>query len=164
VSEDRAGEPSRLSKGGSTTTALLSAPIVGASLANLVLLAYIGATTDRPLIVGPTSATLTFALPIMFGAIMGWPASLLALPVHAWLIKRGYTSVLVYILLGTASAIVLALARPLVGWPPIPVLDLMLVGLVTAGAIGGLIFWLIRRPDRDHPAASQPQRRTPQPR
>jgi hypothetical protein len=154
VSEERAGERSRLSRVGSTITALLCAPIVGASLANLALLAYIGATTDGPLIVGPTSATLTFALPIMSGAMLGWPAAFLAWPVHAWLLKRGHTSALIYILLGTACATLLAIAGALLDWAYISLLGLMLVGLVISGAIGGLTFWLIRRPDRDRKATS----------
>ncbi len=149
MSDQRAGERTRSTKVAATIAGLLCAPPVGAFLANCFVVIYLHATTEGPVIVGPTSATLTFALPIMYGAYFGWPiAFLIGWPVHILLQLQRANSALHYSIFGAA-----------IGWILLPVafiagaltglLGLIALGFGLAGAIGGLIFWLIRRPDRD---------------
>lgn len=148
MSETEVGKTTRAEKIARTITGLLCAPVGGAFLTTVIFVAIMSATSDRPVIVGPTSATLTFAVPLMLGAIYGWPiAFIIGWPAHAYLAKRGDAALSAYIVLGACIALALALLlifaqRLWANW-------LSFAFFATAGAITGLTFWLIRRPDRD---------------
>ena len=154
MSEERVGDSVRRTKIARTITALLCAPPAGAFLATCIILVPIALTSSQPLFVGPTSATLTFALPIMYGAAVGWPAGLLVgWPVHALLQRGSIVSPLPYIALGGLIALIPPSA--LMGLNILRAPDIFVTPsgiLVLAGAVAGLVFWLIRRPDRDAPA------------
>jgi len=94
------------------------------------------------------------------GAIIGsFPAWLVGVLIHAWLRKAGWTHPLVYVGFGglVGAIAIMAVAMLLYGFPrsspdSVPFsLDsvLRLARLAIPGLIGGGVFWLIRRPDRD---------------
>ena len=92
------------------------------------------------------------------GLMFGGPVFLLAgLPVHGWLMRRGWTNILAYAALGAAvSGLVVTLTQAGVSGPaqliqPSRWADLFSMApyFALAGAIATSVFWLIRRPDRD---------------
>lgn len=152
MSETGVGRRTQSTKVAATIAGLLCAPPAGAFLANCFMVIYLHATTDGPVIVGPTSATLTFALPIMYGALFGWPvAFVIGWPIHIVLQLQRANSALHYAIFGAAVACTL-LPLVLISGALTGFLGLFTSGVGLAGAIGGLAFWLIRRPDRDRTA------------
>lgn len=83
--------------------------------------------------------------------IVGYPAMLmLGLPAHTVLLKTGLRSGFAYVAAGAILGLVLALTLATVFHPEIGEATghIVLACALTAG-----LFWLIRRPDRDLPAA-----------
>lgn len=87
---------------------------------------------------------------IYIAALVGWPAAVvLGIPTHLELKRRGWTGALNYFgfgaLIGLATMIILMIMLNQFGGAA------MVIGfmIVLAGALGGLAFWLIRRPDKD---------------
>jgi hypothetical protein len=93
-----------------------------------------------------------------YGATMGIPTALvLGWPLHALLIRLRISHALAYAIIGSALALLayLFFTSSRLVLLPYFLVDLLNSGAaVLAGAIGGWIFWLIRRPDRDRSARS----------
>jgi hypothetical protein len=139
-----------------TVTALLAAPIVGAIASSLIyatihtqfgtqytiLNLLVGAMFTT--VMGVISAML-FIVPSSF--ILGWP-------IHLILMRIGLTGFMAYTCV--SATLTAVLARLLPGFYTGPLqndVELHLLAAV-AGAVGGVVFWLIRRPDRAAPIAS----------
>lgn len=97
------------------------------------------------------------------GAVYGIaPALLVGWPTHLVMLRIGFTDPFVYCCFGGSLAV--AVFRMIVA-PAFDVeisyrnsmLEPVLVAAI-AGVIGGAVFWLLRRPDRDAPAAIAPPR------
>jgi hypothetical protein len=107
------------------------------------------------------------AMGAMGGAAFGLiPAFVLGLPAHLLLLRIGRTSRTAYALAGAGIGLIVFAGIQVIF--AMPVLAVFVVYAVmafvpVAGVIGALIFWAIRRPDRDHPTAIQPQQQTPLP-
>lgn len=103
----------------------------------------------------PRGAAPNFIWPMIvgssiIGACIGWPAALaFGFPAHALMLRRRWTGPWRYAglgaLIGLVMTIVLAIFLAQTG-AAVFVIGFM---IVLAGAIGGLVFWLIRRPDKD---------------
>jgi hypothetical protein len=140
-----------------TASGLFLAPIVGGAIAmplyplllNLIRGMFVSLENLRDL----GSMAQTGAL---LGAWMGViPAFVLGVPVHALLMKTRKTHLLFYVGLGSVIAFVsFVTLSPLYGfgvaWGPSIRAYLPVVPL--CGGLGGVLFWFIRRPDRDSKA------------
>ncbi len=95
---------------------------------------------------------------VMLGLALGWPTMMLiGLPLHGWLLRHVRTGVLSYVLAGAVAAMAPTLASEAVAFAQSPAdrpaAAVLIFGAAT-GVLCGLLFWLIRRPDRD--AANPP--------
>ncbi len=91
---------------------------------------------------------------LLLSALLGYPAvALIGVPVHLFLLKRGWTHIFIYALL--AAAVTFGFQRLLTGFTRTSwtfLQDKTEVGVYSV--IGGALFWLIARPDRpDKPRA-----------
>jgi hypothetical protein len=84
------------------------------------------------------------------GAIIGWPFTLaVALPAHAWLVHRTSAKVYWYAVLGLGAGLAAAAAYlASLGGGPGTAFFFLTAGS-SAGVLAGVLFWAIRRPDRD---------------
>ncbi len=84
----------------------------------------------------------------ILGGLFGLPATLVvAMPAHAWLVRKTRATIFWYLGLGVVAgaAAGAAYAAALITQGA----DLILVGYgVSVGAVAGCAFWLIRRPDK----------------
>jgi hypothetical protein len=106
---------------------------------------------------------------IAIGSLIGWPTTLfVAWPLHRWLYRTGRRELAHYVLASPICAIVdyiaivsgfVAVGREL---GPRTFVDVWwLALLLSAGAFfSALVFWLIRRPDRDAALTSPPSPQT----
>jgi hypothetical protein len=132
-------------------SALLAPPVV-VSAAGALAFALAGPCSVRPACTADTLAMVA-AWGGLFGLLFGGPAAvLLGLPAHHFLLRMGKKHALFYALAGaivglpTAIAIFLwssGLPMGAGGW-----LVALAIGALI-GALSALLFWLIRRPDRD---------------
>lgn len=96
---------------------------------------------------------------LLFGALMGgtWgllPMLLLGLSAHAWLLRRTHPAIWMYAIAAMAAGIVFG---GLTGWNALSISGANGLGVFAsylgagacAGLVAGVVFWLIRRPDRD---------------
>lgn len=95
------------------------------------------------------------------GLIVGIPAMLLfGMPAHAWLWSTGRKKIWHYAIAGvlvgvlTSGAIAALYVSPF-GSGDLPFPRLAIIGSGT-GAVSAVVFWLIRRPDRDEPNPPTP--------
>ncbi|MGE0596500.1 MAG: hypothetical protein AB7P07_09040 [Hyphomonadaceae bacterium] len=89
------------------------------------------------------------------GILVGWPTMLLAgLPTHGWLLQSHRSAAPIYAAAGAAVGLLPAMILGLLLLQGRGTMETWLVltgvGLVT-GAVSAVLFWLIRRPDRDAP-------------
>jgi LytS/YehU family sensor histidine kinase len=88
----------------------------------------------------------------MLGGLLGWPVMLaFGLPMHAILIRRTPAKAWHYAVGGLLAGLIAGFLRYSMQAGEATVNDLTLFLAIggVAGAIGALMFWLIRRPDRD---------------
>lgn len=150
MSEERVGGSTAETRGiGHTICGLLAAPIVGGMIAStlMILLASILTPSSNALMM----LHVSILAGLIAGAIFGVPAALLVgWPVHLLMKWRGVKRRHHYMLVGALIAVLplavssgsALLASPNLGVP-------LAISFLLAGAIGGVTFWLIRRPDRD---------------
>jgi hypothetical protein len=148
---------------------LILAPIAGGLIVilgyNLLGLAWLTATTGWPqdtVNILVSSATIGAEGGAVLGVV---PALVLGWPIHL-LLRQRQTHVLIYIALGAAMAVAgfFVLAPIVLGpvWGNTSDISLDTTAIIgAAGAIGALVFWFSRRPDRDFALASATS--TPQP-
>jgi LytS/YehU family sensor histidine kinase len=88
----------------------------------------------------------------MVGGLLGWPVMLgLGLPMHAVLIRKTPAKAWHYAIAGLAAGMIAGLLRYAMergGAGTNDLIVLLAIGGV-AGAIASLMFWLVRRPDKD---------------
>lgn len=112
--------------------------------------------------------TGTVALGTVFGATWGQLATVvIGLPAHVWLKHNTKQRAWMYVLVGAFAGMVFGalLVVPALFGTTTPLLGKLAwiaLASVVSGALAGLTFWLIRRPDRDAPVAppSSPQHAT----
>ena len=144
-----------------TATGLVAAPLVGALAGGslyVVLHTQFGNEFTLANLFG--NAVLIAVIGIISGFLYGVPYALfVGWPAHLLLLRFGLTSVFVYVCLAASATAAFAsvFVAPSFGFDvlaPKSFLELISSAAI-AGGIGGLVFWLIRRPDRDAVSASQ---------
>lgn len=160
MSDDRVGGGTKRDKIIITIVGLLAAPVVG-GIAGMTCLAVFGMLAYGAPFAWNLSALQGLVTLLINGAIAGFiygaaPAFVAGWPVHAMLVTAGFNGGFHYIICGGFIALigVLILVSLLVG--PIAVeyffaFPTAVLSLAIAGAVGGFVFWLIRRPDKDQP-------------
>ena len=162
MSEDAVGGADKCdTRRARTLVALVAAPITGGIGGVLVLFAFgmgyqlfFSGRVDLSGLGNPL--WMMIASSVMTNAIVaGVPLSLIAgLPVHLLLTKLRMVGWLTYAVGGGAIALAgMVVVQETLGWRFYAPFVLAVVG--GGGAIGGLAFWLIRRPDRDAPPKPQ---------
>lgn len=89
---------------------------------------------------------------LMVGGLLGWPVMLgLGLPMHAVLIRKTPAKAWHYAVAGLAAGLVAGLLRYAMERSGAGMNDLILLLAIggVAGAIASLMFWFVRRPDKD---------------
>jgi hypothetical protein len=121
-----------------------AAGMVGAELVSLAAQPSAFGGTDNPFV--------ALILGAYGGGILGAPGAIIfGWPLHLLLLKQRWTHLAVYVSLGAMLGVVSSLlVASLLGQALVQVLfsQLVLV-LAFSGAVGGLVFWQIRRPERD---------------
>lgn len=153
MSEDRLGGRSQSTRIILTIVGLLCAPVVGVTVAIYfgMLFDFVGRGSSIDYAYMLNSAGSVGAV---LGAYLGWPtAFLFGWPIHVGLLDRNATKLRHYVGLGAVIGVTLFLTVTLVTGAVRFALDPSFASLAltstAAGALGGLTFWLIRRPDRD---------------
>mgnify|MGYP000901177172 FL=1 len=148
-----------------TAIGLCLAPIVGGMVGLLIYITYENITNPGSFLGGGFFETLRFSLMAgaMYGGLLGGiPSLLVGWPLHLAMQRAGWKQWWAYAGLGVVLALIAGF-----GIGPVFGLELMYFGgaivlmLLMSGAIGGLIFWLIRRPDRDAVTAPSPPAHPP---
>lgn len=144
----------REGKIGYTFWGLLLAPMIGGAVSAMISalpLLVFGNEEVRTSLNLPAAMSMGF----LIGAFLGLPAALtLGLPIHLLLLRYGWTSLLHYSAFGAVIAFAMQ-STLMLAFNGLSFLGaehgIWALSLLTAlaGAIGGLVFWLIRRPDRD---------------
>jgi hypothetical protein len=130
-----------------TVIGLMLAPIIGFFVMALVgvfpeAIDELSARAEP--ILGQVLSFLSMTL--MFGMIISFPVGFLLLwPAHMLLSRLHWINVIAYIALGAGLGAVLSF-----GFVE------LLYGTIPGGAVGGLVFWLIRRPDKDSALTRSP--------
>ena len=142
-----------------TALALTLAPIAGGMVGLLIYLFHANIFYPTSPLADGFFETLTFGTTAgaLYGGMLGIiPSFLVGWPLHMVLQRAGLQQWWAYIVLGVILATVAGLlVAPVFGLNVIEFgLGIMLM-MAGSGAIGGIVFWLIRRPDRD-PIASPP--------
>jgi hypothetical protein len=98
------------------------------------------------------NTVMVLASGFMLGGLLGWPVMLaLGLPMHAALIRKTTAKAWHYALAGLAAGLIAGLLRYAMERGEATVNDLtalLSIGGV-AGAVAALVFWFVRRPDKD---------------
>lgn len=103
----------------------------------------------------------------LLGALWGQLATLLVgLPAHVVILGQRTKPAWKYALAGVIAGVLFgaAFCWPMlsgVSGPSLANVAWLAIASASAGAIGGLVFWLIRRPDRDAPASAPPPAAAP---
>ena len=143
-----------------TLVALSVAPVVGGTIGLLLYPGYENACQPNGVFAGDLFVTLRLGLTLgpLYGGLLGIiPSILVGWPLHMAMQRAGLKLWWHYAVLGVILA---AIAAPLVS--PLMGLDVIYLGIAImlmmagSGAIGGLVFWLVRRPDRDAVTAPSP--------
>lgn len=131
--------------------ATIAAPLMAALVASVAVVILEEQLFHLP------SVRLALVLGLVFGFIMGVPVSAtLGLALHTMLVETKRTSAIAYAMAGAPAGVCTVLAMGLLdgrfySW--------LLLPSCGAGALAGMCFWLIRRPDRD--AAPNPPTSAP---
>jgi len=131
------------------------AGFVGSLILSFTVLSDMISSPDEPLEeYGFTRSGL-----VSFGTAMGatWgqiATAFIGIPAHVWLMQRAKPKARHYASTGAFAGAVFGglIAWPMVfglTLPPLDELAWLAIASIAAGAIAGLTFWLIRRPDRD---------------
>jgi hypothetical protein len=131
---------------------LIAAPAIGGSLGTVLQFSFQALATGQLSYLSQSGSFLSAGL--LAGLILGIPSSFtLGLLVHTLLVRRGLVRVWHYAFFGMLIAMTTAFSLALVigSWTTFGATAIFF-GL--CGAIGGLTFWLIRRPDRDRKTTS----------
>ena len=140
-----------------TALGLFLAPIAGGMTGLLIYLGYSSIVDPTSVVGGDTVDTLRFGVTAgaMYGGLLGVvPSFLVGWPLHIVMQRLRLTQWWAYIALGLLLAAVAGLlVAPTFGMSVIYFGAGIMLMLAMSGAIGGLVFWLIRRPDRDAPAS-----------
>ncbi|MBL8537833.1 MAG: hypothetical protein JNM59_10565 [Hyphomonadaceae bacterium] len=127
--------------------ATIVAPLLGGAVSGAAFVLITGGVTEISLHLARHGAVFG----LVFGVLLGIPAMLLGgLPLHALFMRRRWRGVWIY---GASAAGIGAIASAGYAFfdfgPGItPILRFAVLGAGT-GALCGLLFWLIRRPDRE---------------
>jgi hypothetical protein len=156
VSAERVGGYALETRGiGYTIGGLFAGPIVGGGVSAPLTMLVVSILAPSPHVLPALLASILAGL--VAGTLVGLPIALLVgFPVHLFMKRRGLVRLYHYMALGGLIALLpfaVISGSPLATSPDLNVQFGMAFGL--AGAIGGLIFWLIRRPDRDVGPGSQ---------
>ena len=165
MSEDRVGEPIRDNRLARTFAGLLLAPVAG-GFGSPIIFVLVGSLIDfinRKFDWGAFESMralgpFTFFF-LIYSVLLGIPISLvIGPPAYLGLKKLGVNGFVAYLVGGAAIGMLGAISvGMLTGWSVGLFLFPGLSVLISCGGgIGGLTFWLIRRPDRDVVSA-QPQ-------
>ena len=145
-----------------TALALLLAPIAGGMAGLLIYLGYGSIFDPTSVVTGDFFDSLRFGVTAgaMYGGLLGVvPSFLVGWPLHIVMQRLRLTQWWAYIALGLLLAAVAGLlVAPTLGMSIFYFGAGIMLMLAISGAIGGLVVWLIRRPDRD--AVTSPQRST----
>lgn len=148
-----------------TAWALAIAPIAGGAAGLFIYLCYSLATDPSQGLLTDFWDSLRFSLTggAFYGGMFGvLPSFIVGWPLHLVLQRIHMTGWWAYVALGIGlSAIAGFIVAPLFGLSPTYLDTELRVMLFTCGAIGGLVFWFIRRPDRDA-ISTTPQPHLPQ--
>lgn len=138
---------------------LLASPLAG--FAGALVLAFtlladdIAASSTRESEFIQLTLSSTLGIGTFFGATWGQLATFaIGLPAHLWLKRKTTRQAWMYAFAGAGAGLIfgvlfvygMVFGRSLAALADIAALVL---ASLTAGAIGGFVFWLIRRPDRD---------------
>lgn len=163
MSEERVGDPIRDNRTARTFAGLLLAPVAGGLGSPLIVslvicvIDFINRGFDwHAFEVMSSLGQFTFYF-LIYAALFGIPISL-AIGTLAYLAlrRRGLNGFVVYLVGGATIGMVGAMSvSALAGLGVGLLLFPVFIALMScSGGIGGLVFWLIRRPDRDAPSAS----------
>lgn len=148
-----------------TAIGLCLAPIVGGMAGLLIYMSYESIANPGSFLAGGVVETLRFSVMAgaMYGGLLGGiPSLLVGWPLHLAMQRAGWKRWWAYVGLGLLLALIAGF-----GIGPVFGLELMYFGgaivlmLLISGAIGGLVFWLVRRPDRDAAIAPPPSAHPP---
>ena len=133
--------------------AVVSPPVAGALVAIILGMTVLGATVFSGSILEILLNIFNSAVSgVMLAGLLGWPIMLVfILPVHAFLLRRTSAKAWVYAVAGGvagAAAGVLLFAASGGGTSTDNLTLFLAIGLTT-GVLGLLIFWIVRRPDKD---------------
>lgn len=158
MSDAQLGKSSERARIIRTICGLLSAPIVGSVVAMFAALIALQLITGRGFGMPTEQIIPMLQLAVALGAYVGLPvAFLFGWPIHVALMQRKTSKAMHYALFGALCAVVtFMIATTITGYVFRFIFhwEFALTGLsfLTAGAIGGIVFWFVRRPDRDQSA------------
>lgn len=171
MSDDRVGGGTKRDKIIVTIVGLIAAPVVGGVVGTTCLAVYSVIANEGGHVRDMKTFLMIFSMVISgpwIGLLYGVaPALLIGWPVHTYLVRAGRNGLITYALGGAIIGFVgIAIMMPLLlGLDLIQTLLIYPVTgliLVAVGASAGLVFWLIRRPDRDaSPATPIPPTTSP---
>ncbi|MDP3738550.1 MAG: hypothetical protein Q8R02_14240 [Hyphomonadaceae bacterium] len=131
----------------------LSAPVAGALVALILGVTVLGATIFN----GGLAETLVNIVNaafggLMLGAIIGWPVMLVFfVPLHAFLLRKTSGKAWIYAIAGAVAGAAAGALRFVSSGGAATINDLTLFLAIgsTTGVLSAIIFWLVRRPDKD---------------
>lgn len=143
-----------------TWLGLVAASLTGSITGSVILWLNMNITGQHTYLTGPYIADPLFALTVgvVAGGLFGIPAAFaLGWPLHVVLQCRKITGLTVYLAVGSALAVMTNVPFVISAGRDLPFGDgVTLIACLVTGAIAGLVFWLIRRPDRMKPRHAGP--------
>lgn len=131
----------------------LSAPAAGALIALILGVTVLGATIFHggfvEILVNIVNAALGG---LVLGAIIGWPVKLIFfVPLHAFLLRKTSGKAWIYAIAGAVAGAAAGALRFVSSGGAATINDLTLFLAIgsTTGVLSAIIFWLVRRPDKD---------------
>lgn len=160
MSGDRVGGGMKRNRIVLTIVGLLAAPMAGAivTVSGLMMIGQIITGNAPPTLEAWANAgSAAFLMGVYLGLFVGIPSAfLIGWPTHILLVRDQQSGRIVYIFLGALIAVIGTMLAAVVRSGPMALMyglafPQIALLILPAGAFGGLIFWLIRRPDRDSP-------------